>query len=274
MSDLGIVLNKAQHGNIELQDNDAFSYSNTRLYDFLAKTSQTQIASNVIDPLCTFDVEFKFHPDIFDKQQSIYGASSGSQDTFLFGLANRIFKQSIASSENNTSGQLILQLGYYVQSMTLPQMVMPEAGKVPTLFGEFPVNNLYIKPDNNTFSMSILNTKVSIHDFIFYPWMREVTTPAWSYESQPYTTATVTVKFDKHCNSRYVFCGCRPTQIASRQPTQEPEGAPTRDVTMLFDYMFITEAKSNETAYNLKSVLENAGDEFKWSYSLQNKMQI
>jgi hypothetical protein len=90
-------------------------------------------------------------------------------------------------------------------------MVMPEAGKVPTLFGEFPVNNLYIKPDNNTLTMSILNTKTSIHDFIFYPWMREVTLPFWVYDSQPYTTATITIKFDKHCNSRYVFCGCRPT---------------------------------------------------------------
>lgn len=77
----------------------------------------------------------------------------------------------------------MLQLGSYVQSMAVPQMVMPEAGKVPTLFGEFPVNNLYVKPDNNTITLTILNTKVSLHDFLFYPWMREVTMPLWSYES-------------------------------------------------------------------------------------------
>lgn len=70
MSDLGIVLNKAAGGDSKLRDADAFSYSNSRLYDFLAKTSDTSIAANVIDPLCTFDVEFKFYPTLFDTSTS------------------------------------------------------------------------------------------------------------------------------------------------------------------------------------------------------------
>lgn len=214
MSDLGIVLNKAASGDRALQNADAFSLSNSRLYDFLARTSDTSIAANVIDPLCTFDVEFKFYPDLFDTSKSeLYYGNTGSQDTFLYSLAKRLLA---SSAHGFGTGELILQLGSYVQSMAVPQMVMPEAGKVPTLFGEFPVNNLYVKPDNNTITLTILNTKVSLHDFLFYPWMREVTMPIWSYSKQPYTTADITVKFDKHCNTRYVFCGCRPSQIQSR----------------------------------------------------------
>lgn len=258
MSDLGIVLNKGINGDKDLKNADAYSYSNTRLYDFLQKTSNTIVASDLIDPLTTFDVEFAFYPTNIDG------------GTFLSRLANDVFQSAIADESFATnSHQLILNLGFYIQSMTLPQMVMPEAGKVPTLFGEFPVNNLYAKPDNNTFTMSILNTKVSLHDYLFYPWMREVTMPCWSYETQPYTTATVTVKFDKHCNSRCVFCGCRPTQIQSRQPSQEPTGEPTRDVTMLFDYMFITSAeKSGLRIYN-DTALYNAADLF-WNTKKMN----
>lgn len=255
MSDLGVIFKSNSNGNKELQDNDSFGYnsSNTRLQDFLAKTSSTTIAANVVDPLQTFDVEFKFFP---------YKQWQG-ENSFLNKLAtNYVFKSSIANPENSQSQQLILNLSYYVQSMSIPQMVMPEAGKVQTMFGEFPVNNLYVKTDNNTFTMSILNTKVSLHDWLFYPWMREITIPKWSYEKCPYTTATVIVKFDKHSNSRYVFCGCRPTQIQSRQPTQEPEGAVTRDVVMLFDYMFITESKYGQTDYNKNNTLENYGKDF------------
>lgn len=39
----------------------------------------------------------------------------------------------------------------YVQSMTIPQIVMPNPPCTPTLFGEFSTNSLYMKSDNNTF---------------------------------------------------------------------------------------------------------------------------
>lgn len=251
MSDLGIVLSQSIDGDAQIRKNDAFSTTNSRLYDFLKKTSATQVAADIIDPLMTFDVEFAFYP------------TNPDGGTFLSKLAEKVFSGAFGMDNfASNKDQLILNLGYYVQSMTLPQMTMPEAGKVPTLFGEFPVNNLYVKPDNNTFTMSILNTKVSVHDYIFYPWMREVTMPCWSYETQPYTTATVTVKFDKHANSRCVFCGCRPSSIQSRQPTQEPVGEPTRDVTILFDYMFITSANESQMNYQI-SALNEVTDLFK-----------
>jgi len=170
MSDLRIILGPKTNATQRLQANDSFNdCSNSRLQNFIAKTSNTTIASDIIDPLCTFDVELEFFP----------------KDTFLMSLAKKYLKngQSYGKEQSQFEDQLKLQIGFYVQSMTLPQMVMPEAGKVPTLFGEFPVNNLYVKPDNNTFTLTMLNTKISLHDFLFYPWMREVTLPRWSYTS-------------------------------------------------------------------------------------------
>ena len=58
--------------------------------------------------------------------------------------------------------------------------------------------------------MEIINTKAALHERIFYPWLREVTLPWWSYDDQPYTTATVTIDFTKHNDVKYVFTGVRP----------------------------------------------------------------
>jgi hypothetical protein len=98
MSDLGIILNKSQRGNKDFQDNDAFSYSNTRLYDFLSKTSDTFIPADIVDPLCTFDVEVEFFPNQIHN----------GENTFLNDLTKKVFSSSIANSQNKTDGQLIL----------------------------------------------------------------------------------------------------------------------------------------------------------------------
>lgn len=61
--------------------------------------------------------------------------------------------------------------------------------------------------------MNIVNTKAPLAERVFYPWMRETTLPYWSYTNQPYTTATITVNFEKHTDMQYVFVGCRPSNI-------------------------------------------------------------
>ena len=117
---------------------------------------------------------------------------------------------------------------------------MPDGQKVQTIFGDFPVNGQYVIPDNNTLQLELICTKLPLHERIFYPWMREVTLPQWSYETQPYTTATITIDFNKHTDMKYVFLGCRPCQIDTIQPTQEPNSSITRQVTIMFNYMYIT----------------------------------
>ena len=85
--------------------------------------------------------------------------------------------------------------------------------------GEFPViTQPGVYPDG-AFNMEIINTKAALHERIFYPWMREVSLPYWSYETQPYTTATITVDFSKHNDMQYVFVGCRPDSFNTIQAT-------------------------------------------------------
>lgn len=134
---------------------------------------------------------------------------------------------------------LEIQFGFYVQSAIVPNIKIPDGAKSTTLVGEFPINGTYVIPDNNQLKLDILCTKLPLHERLFYPWMREVTLPYWSYETQPYTTATITIDFNKHTDLKYVFYGCRPQQIETIQPTQEPNASMTRQVTFIFDFMFI-----------------------------------
>lgn len=97
--------------------------------------------------------------------------------------------------------------------MTLPNIEVPPIGASTNSFGEFPINGTFVKTDSNVVILKIVNTKVPLHERIFYPWLRETTMNWWSYDKQPYTTATITVDFTKHNDIKYVFCGCRPTKI-------------------------------------------------------------
>ena len=107
-------------------------------------------------------------------------------------------------------------------------------------FHDFPVNGYALKPSGEL-QMDIVNTRAALHERVFYPWMRECVNPWWAYESQPYTTATVTVDFTKHNDVKYVFTGVRPKQIKLLDATQQPDsGNVTREVTFMYDFMFIT----------------------------------
>lgn len=266
---------------------------NTRLQDFLTKFSDNSgKAVNQLNPLNTFEVNFKFEPTLDQatvvdskwlnrlgdslKSSGIAAAKNlvnNATGGLLGSLMNDIngvmtahnsfnseegeqsysFMHYLAAAnllvgdENEwfgAAGQapkpLELQLGYYVQDITIPQLKMAEGGKMTTLIGEFPVNGSYIVPDNTSLQMTILNTKLPLIERIFYPWMREVTLPQWSYNTQPYTTATITIDFSKHTDLQYVFCGCRPCNLQMINANQENDQVFKRQVSFLFDFMFIT----------------------------------
>ncbi len=155
----------------------------------------------------------------------------------------------VGESAGEAVSPLELQLGPYCQEVILPNIENPPSENAQTMLGEFPVNGMFVKADTNIVQLKIINTKVPLHERIFYPWLREVTLPMWSYQSQPYTTATITVDFTKHNDIKYVFCGCRPSKIILQQATQE-SSTPNlvRDVSFLFDYMLImSDLKNCET---------------------------
>ena len=172
----------------------------------------------------------------------------------------------IGESTGQAVSPLELQLGLYCQSIQLPNMEIIQGGTSQNALGEFPINGQYVKCDSNVITMSILNTKVPLHERIFYPWMKEVTLPWWNYNSQPYTTATIIVDFTKHNDIKYVFCGCRPQKVIMNQATQEPTASMTRDVSFLFDYMMITsKLKSSESITDKllsagKTLVQGAGN--------------
>lgn len=177
------------------------------------------------------------------KQKKSFGYIG--KETFMEWLASANLLVGAEDWIGEKAGQAVrpleLQLGLYCQEITIPNLKMIDGGKVTSILGEFPVNGNYIMPDNNNLQFSFVNTKVPLMERIFYPWMREVTLPWWSYDSQPYTTATVTVDFTKHSDIKYMFFGCRPSQINMQQANQDPSGDNLkRQVTMVFDYMIVT----------------------------------
>lgn len=164
----------------------------------------------------------------------------------------------IGESAGQAVSPLELQLGIYCQEVTLPNLEVPQAGTSTNALGEFPITGLFVKPDSNVIQLKIVNTKVPLHERIFYPWLRETTMPFWSYDQQPYTTATITVDLTKHNDVKYVFCGCRPQKITMQQPTHDTSSPNlTRDVSFLFDYMFVTSSLTN--CESLKDKLLSTG---------------
>lgn len=156
----------------------------------------------------------------------------------------------IGESAGQTVRPLEIQLGMYCQEVTIPNLKIAGEEVAQTFFGEIPLNGSMLIPDKKDLTFSIVNTRVPLMERIFYPWMREVTLPWWSYETQPYTTATITIDFTKHSDIKYVFYGCRPTQINLQQANQAPDGNNiTRQMTMLFDLMFVqSKLKVSESA--------------------------
>lgn len=143
-----------------------------------------------------------------------------------------------SSKQKSATPQLTLDISYYIQHVNIPQIQMDEGESINTQFGNFKTNGMCVKPSTNQFTMDVINTKASLAERIFYPWLREVTLPYWVYESQPYTTADITIDFSKHSDMKYLFVGCRPQQIETLKPSNEL-GSPMRSVTMNFDYMFV-----------------------------------
>ena len=167
---------------------------------------------------------------------------------------------------NQSQFPLELTLGPYVQEVTLPNIKVKSEQKVVTAIGEFPVNGTYVQSESNELTMQIVNTKASLHERVFYPWLRESCAPFWSYNSQPYTTATITIDFTKHNDCKYVFYGCRPSQIYSLQGNQDTSSADNlkRQVVFIFDLMTIqsdlkiNESWSDKLLNTAKPILNNA----------------
>lgn len=208
-----------------------------------AKTAGTNALNNLTGGIYSSVVNKK---NIEKEQMNFAGAGKQSFVEYL-APAN------LVSESDSPESPLTLNLGPYVQKITIPRLTLQE-DVVKTSLGDFPVNGMFVKPDNNSLTMDVLNTKAPLLERIFYPWLREVTLPYWSYDNQPYTTATITVDMRKHADIYYRFYGARPVQINTYQPSQELNSTFTRSVTFTFDFMAVNS--------DLKTV-ESVGDRLK-----------
>lgn len=219
-----------------------------------AKSAVKNAANNLTGGLLGSIMNSKV--DIMKKHNDNYNTFMGTH-TFLEYLAAANLLVGAEDWVGESAGQSIspleLQLGLYCQEVVIPNIEVPSGGtSIVNAIGDFPINGLFVKTDSNVITLKIVNTKVPLHERIFYPWMREVTLPYWSYADQPYTTATITIDFTKHNDIQYVFCGCRPQKILMQQATQEASSPNLiRDVSFVFDYMFI-----NSTLTNVESLAD------------------
>ena len=79
---------------------------------------------------------------------------------------------------------LEIDMTYFTQSVTLPHLVNNSTdGQEVEYIGSFKLNGTYTGPDSKQLSLNIMNTKAPVLERIFYPWLKEVTLPYWSYST-------------------------------------------------------------------------------------------
>lgn len=130
-------------------------------------------------------------------------------------------------------------IGMFVQSVQLPQFSV-STESADSQIGKFVVPQLMLTPSQNTFTMTVVNTQHPICEAIFYPWLREVTSPVWQYVERPYTIAKITIDMKSHSDVKYVLLGCRPQSITPMNASHNQQDNSKRNITMMFDFMFVT----------------------------------
>jgi hypothetical protein len=180
------------------------------LSDFL-NTFNNMKGSNayVIDPIKTFKVNISYDAG---------GERSNVDHEFILGLDKDISP--------------------FIQRISMPTFTVA-ADTAETLMGNFQVHKLILTPDQQTFSMEIINTKAPLLENWLYPWMREITSPRWIYKNRPYTIAKMEIDLTSHANVKYVFNGVRPTSLPLIDPSQEVPQNITRSAVFTFDFVYL-----------------------------------
>lgn len=127
----------------------------------------------------------------------------------------------------------------YVQNVSVPGINITSGEQVESVIGNFQTHKLLLTPESSTFTLDIINTGKPVLETFFLPWLREIQSPQWVYESYPFTKARFEVSMKTHTAVKYVFLGCRPTHIDTINPSHDLPSNITRKVTMTFDLMYV-----------------------------------
>jgi hypothetical protein len=133
----------------------------------------------------------------------------------------------------------------YVQSINIPNVSAPvENTKVENMFGGKHYATLGdVIPASFTFNVDFLSTERMIIENVIMPWMDQLKSNVWSFETVPYESATVSVfVFNQEGNrivTTYHLHGVIPTMADTLDLSHAPTKQFTRTVTFTFDYMQI-----------------------------------
>lgn len=216
---------------------DRAERSGRSLADFCqAFSSEGHDRNREIDTECTFEMRFELEPVEIQARKKLRSEEHSGNHTLMGAIFSQYMVPRVVYDKNGNpevrkpdGGDLQeFDMGFFVQKMTLPNITLAGGESVKTLMGDFPVNGLYLQPDQHTFTLEVVNLRSPLQEDLFYMWMREVSAPFWIYEEQPYTTANITIDLLEHMDISYVFLNARPSNILTVQPSQEPQQVFTR----------------------------------------------
>lgn len=137
------------------------------------------------------------------------------------------------------SGSKINLTGYDVDALTqtidIPGFSASSRDTANNVIADIETYTTQLNAGSHSLKISIINTGDPIFERVFYPWLREVTSPIWCYPNFPYTKATITISFTSHSTVTYKFFGCRPTNITALNATHMTNTNLTRDVDFTYD---------------------------------------
>jgi len=163
---------------------------------------------------------------------------------------------------NSTRERSLEAMKYFIQSIDLPDFEgYLDPGTTSTYYGNVSNTGIYIQPTANTFTVDFLSTEFSLHEHVFYYWLRETTANDWQYRDRPFTKCVLRIGFfdseDKKRMFEYVIKNVYPTSIETLKPSHDGTEKLTRRVTFAFDCMYVQSASKK-----IKGRLEKAFDEF------------
>ena len=163
---------------------------------------------------------------------------------------------------NSTRERSLEAMKYFIQSIDLPDFEgYLDPGTTSTYYGNVSNTGIYIQPTANTFTVDFLSTEFSLHEHVFYYWLRETTANDWQYRDRPFTKCVLRIGFfdseDKKRMFEYVIKNVYPTGIETLKPSHDGTEKLTRRVTFAFDCMYVQSASKK-----IKGRLEKAFDEF------------
>ena len=157
---------------------------------------------------------------------------------------------------------------YFIQNIQIPDFdsFAPEEPK-DTYFGPVSNTGIYIKPTSNTFSVDFLSTEFSLHEHVFYYWLKETTANEWRYDERPFTKCILRIGFFDSDKKKklfdYVLKNVYPISIETLKPSHDGAEKVTRTVTFAFDCMYVNSADKKTQGRLERAFDEYIGDKLK-----------